>query len=175
MKSWLRFVLVATFAIVLVAPMAAYGQHGTDRPFKATLEGSVTWEWPGDWPSQCTRVTTVTHATGQATHLGLVVMTSSHCPDQPEYIYDGRMTLTAANGDRLYGIYNYGESELQAMTVTFTGGTGRFAGASGSALMTYEIVPQFIPGCDDFDEFPWCLDFSVPWPWSATLTGTISY
>jgi hypothetical protein len=41
--------------------------------------------------------------------------------------------------------------------------------------MTYKVVQQFKPGCNPVpNPFP-CFDFSVPWPWSATLEGTISY
>jgi hypothetical protein len=176
MRGWLRFVLVATVTIVLVAPMAAYGQQGTERPMKAKFIGTASWEWPGEWPSDCMIATTVTRATGQATHMGLTVLLSTHCPAQPTYLDDGRITLTAADGDMLYGTYDYNPAPgAQYPTITFAGGTGRFAGASGSATMTYKVVQQFIPGCNPVpNPFP-CFDFSVPWPWSATLEGTISY
>lgn len=176
MKRWPKFLFAAVLTTLLVMPMAASGQQGTDRPMKAKFTGTASWEWPGDWPSGCAMVTTVTRATGQATHLGLAVLTSSHCPAEPTNKEDGWITLIAANGDMLYGRYDYDPAPgPQPPPVIWTGGTGRFAGASGSAIMTYKVVPQFIPGCDpDPNPFP-CYDFSVPWPWSATLTGTISY
>jgi hypothetical protein len=162
------------FAVLLVAP-AVHAQDGTDRPFKAKLTGAATWDWPGDWPSGCMVATTVTHATGQATHLGLTVLLSTHCPAQPTYADDGRLTLTAADGDMLYGTYDYVPGPAAPTPVTWTGGTGRFEGASGSAVMTFRVVQQFIPGCNPVpNPFP-CYDFSVPWPWFGTLEGTISY
>jgi hypothetical protein len=175
MRGWLKLVFVAAFTILLVAPISAYGQDGTDRPFKARMAGTVTFEWPGEWPSGCAMVTTVTHATGQATHLGLAVATASHCPAQPTYANDGRLTLTAANGDMLYGTYDYVPGPAAPTPVTWTGGTGRFAGASGSAFMDWKVVQQFIPGCNPDPTPSACFDFSVPWPWSATMTGTVSY
>jgi hypothetical protein len=85
------------------------------------------------------------------------------------------MVLTAANGDELYGTYDYVPGPPTPIPVTWTGGTGRFEGVSGSALMTWRVVQQFIPGCNPVpNPFP-CYDFFVPWPWTATLEGTISY
>lgn len=175
MRPWLKLVLAAAVVTLLATPTAAYAQHGTDRPMTAKFTGTASWDWPGDWPSACQVATTVTRATGQATHMGLAVLLSTHCPAMPTYLDDGRITITAANGDRLYGTYDYDPSPgAQYPTITWTGGTGRFAGASGSATMTYEVVQQFKPGCTPVPSFA-CMDFSVPWPWSATLVGTISY
>lgn len=39
--------------------------------------------------------------------------------------------------------------EGNEIAVTFNGGTGRFAGASGEALWTYYVMPELIEGCDD--------------------------
>jgi hypothetical protein len=40
--------------------------------------------------------------------------------------------------------------------------------------VTCKVIQQFIPGCNpDPNPFP-CFDFSVPRPWSATVTGTIT-
>jgi hypothetical protein len=120
-------------------------------------------------------VTTLTEATGEATHMGRIEASFSHCPAEPEIINDGRLRIVAANGDELYGTYNYGpEYEGDEIPVTLDGGTGAFADASGAVIMKYEVIPQFIPECNpEPDPFP-CMDFSVAWPWSATLTGTIS-
>jgi hypothetical protein len=171
----LKLVLAAAAVVLLATPMAAYAQHGTDRPMKAKFTGTASWDWPGDWPSECLVATTVTRATGQATHMGRAVLLSSHCPAMPTYLDDGRITIAAANGDRLFGTYDYDPTPgAQYPTITWTGGTGRFIGASGSATMIYEVVQQFKPGCTPVPSFG-CMDFSIPWPWSATLVGTISY
>ncbi len=173
--------LAAVMAVILlfslfVVSAASAGKGGTDRPFKATLAGSARWEFPGLSPSNCTIVTTLTEATGQETHMGRVEAFFSHCPAEPDYVNDGRMRLIAANGDELYGTYNYDpNSASNVIPITLIGGTGLFVDASGSVAITYNFIPQFIPGCNpEPDPFP-CFDFSVPWPWSATLTGTISY
>jgi hypothetical protein len=180
MKRNIIVSLVVVMAVILlvslvVVPMVSAAMNGTDLPFKATLSGSARWEFPGSSPSDCAEVTTFTEATGQATHMGQVKAYWSHCPAEPDYVNDGRLKLIAANGDELYGTYNYDPlSDSNEFPITLTGGTGSFADASGTVVVTYDVIPQFIPGCNpEPDPFP-CMDFSVPWPWSATLTGTIS-
>lgn len=176
MKCWPKLLFAAALITLLVVPMAASGPEGIDRPFKARLAGSVHWDYPGVSPSNCTLVTSLTDSVGQATHLGRVVASWSHCPAEPAYVIDGRLTMIAANGDMLFGRYDYDPTSVSSsIPITWTGGTGRFAEASGSVISTFKVVQQFIPGCNpDPDPFP-CFDFSVPWPWSATLTGTITY
>lgn len=175
MRPWLKLGFSAAVITLLVTPMTAHGQNGTDRPFKATLTGAAHWGFPGVSPSNCTIATTFTDATGQATHMGRVVMSSSHCPGEPAYVNDGRTTITAANGDMLFGLYDYDPtSTSHAIPVTWVGGTGRLAEAWGSAVLEFAVVQQFKPGCTPVPSFQ-CFDFSVPWPWTATLVGTISY
>jgi hypothetical protein len=173
--------LAVVMAVILlvslvVVSMAFADKGGTNLPFKATLAGAARWEFPGTTPSGCTVVTTLTEATGQGTHMGQIKAFFSHCPADPNIVEDGRLTLVAANGDELYGTYNYDPaSEDNYFPINLNGGTGAFGDASGTVIMTYEVTPQFIPDCNpEPDPFP-CMDFSVPWPWSATMTGTISY
>ena len=173
--------LVVVMAVILlfsllVVPLTSAEKGGSDRPFRATLAGSAHWEFPGVWPSNCTEVTTVTNAAGQGTHMGLIETSWSHCPAEPDYVNDGRLTLIAANDDKLYGTYNYDpDSESNDIPVTLNGGTGRFVDASGAVVLTYDVIPQLIPGCNPEPDPSSCFDFSVPWPYSATLTGTIGY
>jgi len=164
--------LLALFVVAL----ASTAKAGSDRPFKANLAGAAYWEFPGTSPSNCTVVTTLSDISGQATHMGQVETFWSHCPAEPDYVNDGRIRIVAANGDELYGTYDYDPNdESNEIPITLNGGTGAFADASGAIVATYEVVPQFIPGCDpEPDPFP-CFDFSVPWPWTGTMTGTISY
>lgn len=84
---------------------------------------------------------------GHALHLGRINVEQDHCvnllgPD-PLAFTDGRFTLTAANGDTVTGTYGgrlqpTGTPNLFAIDATFliTGGTGRFAGASGGGIAT---------------------------------------
>lgn len=170
MNPWRMLLLAGAIVGLLAVPMASAGTGGTDRPFEATLAGAVTFAFPDSCPSSgCDEFTTLADLTGEASHLGRVVVHMSHHPYDLEDPLDGEMTMTAANGDKLYGVYDYGPEPLVA---TFTGGTGRFAHASGTVVITYEVIPQFQePPC----RFEFCLSPYVPWPWSGTMTGTISY
>ncbi len=168
-RSRMLLLAAALVGLVLV-PVASAALGGSDRPFQGTFSGTASWQFPGVSPSDCAVATTFGDGVGQETHLGRMVFSSSHCPAQPDYAMDGRLTMTAANGDELYGEYDYGED--YPLQVTWTGGTGRFADASGVADLAYEAVPQFIPGCTPSDA---CLDLSVPWPVTWFITGTISY
>lgn len=173
LRRWSIGVTAVVLVALLVMPAAMADQGGSDLPFRASLAGEVSWSFPGTSPSGCANVTTHTQATGQATHLGRVAAIWSHCPAQPGYVLDGRMILVAANGDELYGVYDYDPtSESNRIPVTLTGGTGRFADATGLVVATYNIIPQLLAGCDDPSDFG-CLDFSVAWPWWATLRGNI--
>lgn len=168
--------VLALLASPFIIQAAKAAQGGTDLPFKATLTGAARWEFPGSTPSNCTVVTTMTDATGQATHMGKIQAIMTHCPAEPEIVNDGRITLIAANGDKLYGVYNYDPNiDSDNFPITLNGGTGLFVEASGTVIITYQVEPRFIEGCNmEPDPFV-CMDFSVAWPWSATLTGTISY
>lgn len=173
-KRWLVVLCVAMVALT-VMPMASAAPGGTDRPFKASFAGPVHWEFPGEFASECAEITTVTESPGKATHMGNVMLSSSHCPGEPGNTEDGFGTIVAANGDELYMVYDYDPlDEGNEIEVTFEGGTGRFASATGDALWTYYVVPEFIEGCVDSDPFN-CMNFFVPWQWSSTLSGSISY
>jgi hypothetical protein len=82
------------------------------------------------------------------------------------------VTFTAANGDRLFG--NYTGTTDPAMPGDpgdvvsivghgwFTGGTGRFEGATGTFTTRGSVV---FPGWTSPD----------PWPFRATLDGELTY
>jgi hypothetical protein len=177
LRRWSIGPVVIALVILMVMPAASAGKGGSDRPFKASFAGPVHWEWPGEFESECSEVTTVTHSFGNATHMGRTELMSSHCPDRDSSHerYDGRLTLIAANGDKLYGMYDYPAID-EGDPVMFIGGTGRFANATGEAVFVYDVVPVFTEGCqiDPEDPFP-CMDFFVPWQWTSTLIGFISY
>jgi hypothetical protein len=180
---------IAVAVVALVTLMAAPGAYadrgGMDRPFQATLVGEAHWDSTGEVRPDCGPVTTLTNPIGRATHMGKVTASSSHCPALPQYIGDGLLTIVAANGDELYGAYDYNPSdETNVIPVTLSGGTGRFEGASGLLIMKYSIEQQFSAVCtvkvpELVDALctgdPPYMDITVPWPWSAKLTGTINY
>jgi hypothetical protein len=91
---------------------------------------------------------------GNGTHVGRYTIVNSHCLDLATGVFtNGSFTKTAANGDQLFGTYSgtgtvivppapVGRFAVQG-TLTFTGGTGRFAGASGSTSMEGTQVTDF--------------------------------
>lgn len=78
---------------------------------------------------------------GQATHLGRITAVAEHCSWvdwelRDSWTNDGVMTFTAANGDELRATYEGEPSGTGTREVlTFTGGTGRFASASGGGIL----------------------------------------
>ena len=105
--------------------------QAAELPFKGDLEGtqSVT---PLDPPfGQVTG-----QATGQATHLGKFAVQFPHIVNFDTSTGVGTYTFTAANGDTLTADFT-GEAQPGPITsivedAVITGGTGRFAGATGS-------------------------------------------
>jgi hypothetical protein len=126
-------------------PTAPSTSAGPDRgaaqavkqvPFKATFNATGTAAaLPED---RCPVLTVEIQGTGNATQLGRYTTEQSHCAAPPSLAFtDGEFTFTAANGDQIRGIY-FGEFvplDPPLFTVdghfTVTGGTGRFAGATG--------------------------------------------
>jgi len=117
---------------VLVLPNRALA--GSQVPFKGSDVGH--FEIPGLCQDGSARV--VIGGTGTATHLGRYTYAANECFDPATGSFAGIHTFTAANGDRLFGSYagqvtptddpdvaSYQEQLL------ITGGTGRFAGATG--------------------------------------------
>jgi hypothetical protein len=93
--------------------------------------------------------------TGIASHLGVCTGTVSETvtptADPLVFNFAGEFTLTAANGDEIFGTDSGTLTlNLDALPliifdvdedVTFTGGTGRFLGARGSAEGTGQAIP----------------------------------
>jgi hypothetical protein len=157
-------VLIATLLLVLAGAMpAAAGPHGTDRPFRAAASGQFTFDFSN--PRQCPApFTGVAEAVGRATHLGVVQVIGTHC-EGDGVSYDGRMTLTAANGDTITGTY-VTHWVITPPTVHVTGwlsidgGTGRFSGATGRVWQDHVItMTSGVP----------------PWPLAMTFTGRIAF
>lgn len=91
-------------------------------------------------------VTTV--GEGNATHLGHFTFVSPHLSGLSDFSIDGTQNFTAANGDELYGklagnLAPFVDTDGHVYLVgsvagTITGGTGRFAGATGT--YTFSLV-----------------------------------
>ena len=100
-------------------------------PFKGTLEGSQTTT-----PLEPPLAFSVVSATGTATHLGRFTLEIPHTVNFATATGDGTYTFTAANGDTLTADFT-GEAQVGPIIsieehATITGGTGRFAGATGT-------------------------------------------
>jgi hypothetical protein len=100
-------------------------------PFKGSFEGTQTVT-PLSPPFADVQVS----AAGNATHLGRFTIELPHIVNFANGTATGTGTLVAANGDVLIVDFS-GQAEIGAIVsivehATITGGTGRFAGASGS-------------------------------------------
>jgi hypothetical protein len=108
------------------------GQLVAEAPLRGQFDGTVTVT-PLDPPFGQVNVS----ATGQATHLGRFAIEIPHVVNFATSTATGTMTLTAANGDTLTASFT-GQAQVAGSlvtiveTATVTGGTGRFADATGS-------------------------------------------
>ena len=130
-----RFILSAV--TVLVVERAGAAQHSV--PFKGTLQGSFTATPVPPFPPQFVDV--LLTATGNATQLGGFTAVFPHRVELSNRIGAGTYTFTAANGDTLVADV-FGQATEVAPNVlrvvemgTITGGTGRFADASGEFVV----------------------------------------
>jgi hypothetical protein len=126
-------------AILALAVMAVLGLAGPARaqqqvPFKGSLEGVVTVT-----PLQPPYVSVLVKATGNGTQLGQFTLAIPHTVNRTNRTATGTYQFVAANGDTLTASFS-GQATPTATagvlsiveTATITGGTGRFAGATGS-------------------------------------------
>ena len=144
--------LTTGFALAVVAVLGASGPAaaGDLVPFHGRLVGDVT-NPPLDPPVVFPHLSVLVEATGQATRLGRFTLEFPHIVDLRDSSAIGTYTFTAANGDTLTadvvgqgtptgtpGVFYIVE------VATITGGTGRFAGATGS--FTVERLSDRIAG-----------------------------
>ena len=122
---------LAVFVLGLTGPLAAAQQV----PFLGRLDGVVTMT--GVPPI----VSALVNATGNATQLGQFTLAIPHTVDLRTMTATGSYQFTAANGDRLIATFK-GQGKTTPTpgviaiveTATVTGGTGRFAGATGGFI-----------------------------------------
>jgi hypothetical protein len=106
---------------------------GENLPFHGRLQGDVTRTL--DPPFVLVDV----DAAGNATHLGRFTLDVPHVVDPATGTAVGTYQFVAANGDTLYAEFTGQATTTETPgvlyieeTATITGGTGRFAGATGS-------------------------------------------
>lgn len=156
-----KVLLIGTVILVLavIAAGAALAANNQERPFKGMSYEWVTEEGELDG-SDCPADTVHITGEGEATHLGKFTVERTHCftpPNHPEFpgsvMHDGEYTITAANGDTLWGTYSgelqpteFGEEGpikgIITGPATVDGGTGRFNGAEGEHTIAgdYDLV-----------------------------------
>jgi autotransporter adhesin len=162
-----RLILISglVLAVVAMSPAAAMGAaKGTDRPLKGTSTGTNT-------------VNLVTGAatnesSGHLSHLGAVTGTGVQTitlTGPNTFSFTGAGTTVAANGNKLFattsgtGTLTSTGSAMATTVNTITGGTGRFAGASGTFTVTSVSTLVSIVGSIETFAF------------TSTTTGQISY
>lgn len=135
----LALLAVLALAVTLAAPVAA----ADEVTFKGRLAGTVAVT-PLDPPLASVLI----EATGNATQLGTFTLQVPHLVNQATRIGQGTYVFTASNGDMLTADFS-GQAMLVEPgvlttheTAVITGGTGRFAGATGSFIAdrTFYVV-----------------------------------
>ena len=140
-----RFCSTASLALAIMAVLGPAGSvaAGENLPFHGRLQGDVTRTIVPPL------VVVDVEATGNATHLGRFTLDVPHAVDPATRIAVGTYQFTAANGDTIYAEFTGLATPTETPgvlyieeTATITGGTGRFAGATGSfvAERLYDMV-----------------------------------
>jgi hypothetical protein len=139
MKRYSSAASLASAVLTVIAVLGLAGPAAAQEqvPFKGTLAGMRVSFVPLDPPFFAAEV----DMTGEATHLGQyeLVFTATVAVNDPTRTAIGTFQFVAANGDTLTGAFT-GISRPTATpgineiveTAIITGGTGRFAGATGS-------------------------------------------
>jgi hypothetical protein len=173
---WLSLLPAPLLAIAIASPIALAGP--TNVPLRGSLATHETLElFPADGVCAGSFAKGTTAVIGAASQLGRVSGRGTDCinivggsPNLPVFAFaNGELTLTAANGDQLTVTYSGAftpttndptnpQAAIYAITGTFqvTGGTGRFANATGQGVLN---------GSENTRTFQGHLE----------LTGTISY
>lgn len=154
-----RRLLVSSLIMLLTAaaaPAAAAQGDATELPLKGDFSGRLIGFGPvvgdrcDDSPDgKVAWAVTSFEGWGNLTHLGNAYVFAEHCsystdgtPESTDGTYgEGELTIVAANGDILRGTYSDGVSLSPPPVVDFqdsftfvSGGTGRFATASGGGI-----------------------------------------
>jgi len=119
--------LLAAIALACTVP----GAWAKDQlPFRGSAEGAIASALPN-----ADGVLLTVLAEGKATHLGRFAREEMVLFNPATGTLSGLVVYTAANGDQLFGsvVGGFISANTATGTYVFTGGTGRFANASGGA------------------------------------------
>ncbi len=149
-RTHTRTAAVGLVIVVLLAIAApALAGRAIERPIREDLSGHAVgivyapnFPYEGDtFGGRCSVPSSwisTSAGTGTISHLGRVSWTTEHCfqlfAGDFGTFGDPELVITAANGDQLFGTYAgvMTSDTTFAETVIITGGTGRFAGATGT-------------------------------------------
>jgi hypothetical protein len=124
----------ATSAPTAPAPGPSPDVRTEHVPFKGTLEGRLT----SSVPREGGLLSNLIEASGTATQLGRFTLAIPHVVNRATRTAVGQYVFTAANGDVLTADFTSQATVIapgvlsSADTLTITGGTGRFSGATGT-------------------------------------------
>jgi hypothetical protein len=125
---------VALIVAALLLSLAPGVSAGDQIPFKGKLSGTAVIT-----PLNPPIVSVTIDATGTATHIGRFTLQAPHVVNQSTLVAVGTYLITAANGDTITADLAGTAVMVEppnviaiTETATVTGGTGRFAGATGS-------------------------------------------
>jgi hypothetical protein len=142
----MKRISIRSLALTISVLLGFLPVQAAERPFAWNGSGSSTFftDASGNLAANVT-------VSGTATYLGLWTATGTvHFTPDPDPNHPGRflsnaaLTLTAANGDTLNITLNGNLDPAAGMDtgpIQFVGGTGRFAGASGSGQFVVELNP----------------------------------
>jgi hypothetical protein len=139
MRTAKRMLRRVSLMLVVVAALAVpvHALASADVPYKGSDGGGYTV--PGTCSAGIYHV--VITGVGHGTHVGRYAYDASECYDPVANTVSGDFTITAANGDTLFGTY---EGTCAGATCTeaalVDGGTGRFAGAHGQLAVTVLVT-----------------------------------
>jgi hypothetical protein len=155
-----RWVLALWCVVWLAGPAVA-----VERPFQGRIEGRLVASPTSDLAVYQGSA----QAAGRATHVGAFTKVTSDMTNVVTGELVGSFTMTAPNGDRLTGVYTgllvFGNTPgtfSWVLDATITGGTGRFAAASGEFVFVARGESLILDGV-------------VHGQYSETFDGTIDY
>lgn len=144
-----RSLNIKIFVVILTLLLGALAVAATERPFSANGRGVAALITDGAGHIVAADVT----GSGTATHLGAFTNSGriyfTPDPDNPNIVHpSGEASFTAADGDKLFLVVEDASQDITTGLATghfrFTGGTGRFANATG---ITSAVVQQnFVTG-----------------------------
>ena len=171
MRKIVLFVLLCLVVAMPAFAGASESTKTTPHQINGVLDGMATFVLLPTIPGpKGEAVDTLAEVSGIVQGLGRTALFSFHRPYGPnlEFIEDGLVRIVAANGDVIRGHYvgntaPGAEPNQQISTADYviTGGTGRFANASGTIHATVYIT---VLGLGVFE-----------WPVTFVLEGTVNY